>query len=693
MSCGSDNKIIICDTSAVHESAWHDLSPPQSSHFVSAESKSSHMDIDIADGSTPTQVSASVPRIGTRYTQEAFHSDYVKKVKALEGASANDLTVFSVGLDAQLRQSCFRPGGGPLQAVASWDAKSSLYSLGVRKMSDSWHLVATGGSDGLVRVFDTRQEKKPIMKLRSHSEVIKTLYLPEQPTSHHLVSGSADGSIKVWDLRSSKVLNTLAIHEDSVWYITGSKASSSDASGESLKFYSGGRDGSVYLTDVEASQTKLLFKEPFPILCMAPSTDTLWVSTTDAVITRWEVPSDNDTTSGSLETAPHGEEDISRKSINLASSPVSSPVHTIGMQSSVEQVLDSGEEPLIPSLSAEKAISKTPKRNSLVSYAVLPDKIRVITKDSTGRVQLWNVLDLVLESDMGVINDEIEFIAERLSTSKRYLPKWFTADVRSGQLTINIEPYPRCMDANFTDPESIVHCERDAERPFYSAAGLTFRKIFRVYLEEIREMERQSEQQGASSANGQDQVSHPSTTEQDASKDKSKEVGSENAESKALKETKPKDDCLDVLVTLSREGGQHRIRSSEVKENMIPTWVKKTMLESITRPRNPGPGSANNRTVIAFNFKPKRKGIFHPDRTTTVYNMHRAFTVAGMAEWVRDRCLRATGLDIPRSMFKITLEDTELPFTMDIGSIKHFMWKESSPIPLFYDYDYESFQN
>lgn len=647
------------------------------------------MDTDNGDGDSQAHISTHVPRVGTPYSQEAFHSDYVKKVKALEGSSANDLNLFSVGLDAQLRQSCIRPGGGSLQAVTSWDAKSSLYSLGVRKMSDSWHLVATGGSDGLVRVFDTRQEKKPIMKLRSHSEVIKTLYLPEQPTSHHLVSGSADGSIKVWDLRSSKVLNTLAIHEDSVWYITGSNSSPSDTSGESLKFYSGGRDGSVYLTDVEASQTKLLFKEPFPILCMAPSTDTLWVSTTDAVITRWEVP----TTSDGPEMTQERDENFSRKSINLASSPVSSPVHTIGMQSSVEQVLDSGEEPLIPSLSAEKAISKTPKRNSLVSYAVLPDKIRVITKDSTGRVQMWNVLDLALESDLGVINEEIDFIAERLSTSKRYLPKWFTADVRSGQLTINIEPYPRCMDANFTDPESIIECERDAERPFYSAAGITFRKIFRVYIEELREMERKNEQIPTSSDNGQAQGDQPPSADQDSTKDKTTEREGEMEATKAAAEKKQKDDCLDVLVTLSREGGQIRGRSSEVKEHQIPQWVKKTMLESIQRPRNAGPGSSNNRTVIAFHFKPKRKGLFHPDRSSVVYNMHRAFTVAGMAEWVRDRCLRATGLNIPRSMFRITLDDTELPLTMDIGSIKHFMWKESSPIPLFYDYDYESFQN
>lgn len=681
VSCGSDNKIVVCDTSAVHESAWHDLSPPRSSHFVSLQDSSAKMDVDDEPGGSVVHSVSIAPRVATRYSQGVFHSDYVKKVKAMEGSSGNELIVYSIGLDSQLRQSSLRPGGGSLQAVTSWDAKSSLYSLAVRKVDDSWSLIATGGSDGLVKVFDSRIEKKPIMKLRSHSEVVKTLYLPENPSSTNIVSGSADGSIKVWDLRNAKVQNTLAIHEDSVWNIAGPPPSNSDTS-TSLKFYSGGRDGSVYLTDVEASQTRLLFKEPHPILCLAPMTDTLWVSTTDAVITRWEVGD----VKGEATTQGTQIENFSRNSINLASSPISSPVHTMGMQSSVEQVLDSGE-PIMPSLSAEKAMSKTPKRNSLVSYCVLPDKIRVVTKDNTGRVQVWNVLDLVVESDLGVLNEEIDFIAERLSTKKQFLPKWFTADVRSGQLTINVEPYPRCTEAAFTPPEAIIACERDADRPYSVAVAITFQKIFRAFLEDEGEQEvAKNEDSSAPVHNGASQDPHAVKIEKDLTATQSdpsapSTSSMEAGPSKTL--SPPAPNFLDVIVTLSKDSGhQQRIRSSEIRTSnfLLPQWVVKVMSEPASRPKKPS-------TTLAFTFRPKRKGIFRTDRPDITYNMHRAFTVAGMAEYIRDRCASTTGVTVPRSQIKVTLEDVELPIIMDIGSVKHFLWKESSPIPLFYDYD------
>ena len=689
MSCGSDNKIVVSDTSGVFESAWHDLSPPQSTHFLSPKPGFVGMDSE-SPLSSSSIAELSVPRIGTPYSQGIFHTDYVKKIKAMEGSNGQELVLFSVGLDCQMRQSSIRPGGGSLQAVTSWDTKASLYSLGARKMSDSWFLVATGGSDGLVKVFDTRTDKKPIMKLRSHSEVVKTIYLPDSPSSSNIVSGSADGSIKVWDLRNAKVQNSLAIHDDSVWFICGSSPSPSDSSSSSLKFYSGGRDGSVYLTDVDASQTRLLFKEPHPILCLAPATqDTLWVSTTDAVITRWEVSSDQLESKGeSLEKAE--KDNFSRSSINLASSPISSPVHTIGMQSSVEQILESGENPIIPSLSAEKAISKTPKRNSLVSCAVLPDKLRVVTKDNTGRAQVWNVVDLVVERDLGIVNEEVEFVAERLA-NKRYLPKWFTADVRSGQLTINIEPYPRCTEAAFTDPESIFTCDRDIDRPYHSAVGLVFKKIFRAYLDDYDNEGAQNENEGAKGPNGTT-AGHDGQVGSEAIKD-GRRSGTESGDMEARPEndgssSSSETNFLDVIVTLSRDSThQLRMRASEIqpKTLQLPQWVAKAM-EPIQRPRKPA-------VTIAFTFKPQRKNLFRTDKPDIVYNMHRAFTVAGMAEFIRDRCSVANGVVIPRSMMKVTLEDAELPMTMDLGSIKYFLWKDSSPIPLYYDYDVDALRN
>lgn len=672
MSCSSDQKVVVADTSAVFESAWHDLSRVWSSAYVGStrglmeeESKGGRGSEEKEGKEGRVEKMEIVPRVGTRYSHHAMHNDYVKKIKAYAGPSGEDMMIFSVGLDSQLKISAMRPEGGPILPLQVYDTKTSLYSLAVRKKIESWWLVATGGSEGTIKVFDSRQPKKSILKLRGHSEVVKSLLFPEHGHEHTIVSGSADGSIKVWDLRTAKSQKSISIHEDSVWTLSDVPQSFSSHSNSHLQFYSGGRDGSVYWTDVDASETRLLFKEENPILCIAPLLsnrhESLWVSTTDPVITRW-----------ALQGGPEDEMSETmgmRKSLTLASSPIASPVATIGMnmQSSVEQVVDVSQEPAVPSLSREQAISKTPKRNSLVEHCVLPCKHRVMTKDNVGRVQVWNVVDLTMESDMGVINEELDFIAKRLS-SKRYLPKWFTADTRSGQLTINIEPYPRCLDAIFPNQESIQTKESDSARIYETAVGNAFKRIFRSISNQIP------------LEDSNHKVSSPRQLVPESSSSTRKEEEIKKSSSSSLDSSSSSSDILDVVVTTSEDGKTlWRSKTSEItlETAMIPSWVKKVLSSPVPRP-------SNSSLPIDFFFQPSRPGLFKIKND--VYKMHRSFTIAGMVEFVKSRNFQQNHQQIPRESFVVTLDDVELPLEMDLGSIKHFLWKENKPIPLFYSY-------
>lgn len=54
----------------------------------------------------------------------------------------------------------------------------------------------------------------------------------------HLLSGSADNTIKLWDMGQQRCLQTLAVHTDSVWSLL--------ASDDFSVIYSGGRDSNVY---------------------------------------------------------------------------------------------------------------------------------------------------------------------------------------------------------------------------------------------------------------------------------------------------------------------------------------------------------------------------------------------------------------------------------------------------------------
>jgi ribosome biogenesis protein YTM1 len=75
-------------------------------------------------------------------------------------------------------------------------------------------LVAFGGAERALRVWDPRTragEGLALQALPSHTDWISALAW--HPTSaHHVVSGSYDKSLKLWDLRAPIPLHTLAGH-------------------------------------------------------------------------------------------------------------------------------------------------------------------------------------------------------------------------------------------------------------------------------------------------------------------------------------------------------------------------------------------------------------------------------------------------------------------------------------------------
>ena len=70
-------------------------------------------------------------------------------------------------------------------------------------MSDS--NLFTGGADAKVRVWDQRQEQC-VATLREHTETINTIR--QSPDGKWVASGSSDGSVKIWDLRNNRILQS-----------------------------------------------------------------------------------------------------------------------------------------------------------------------------------------------------------------------------------------------------------------------------------------------------------------------------------------------------------------------------------------------------------------------------------------------------------------------------------------------------
>jgi ribosomal RNA-processing protein 9 len=109
------------------------------------------------------------------------------------------------------------------------------------------NLVAVGGRDKLVSLYDTRTSKKTC-SLKHHKDAITSLAF--QRDSTNLYSGSLDRSIKVWDVKLGSYIDTLFGHQEQVTSVCSLKLE---------RVLSCGLDGSVRLFKVP-EQTQLVYR-------------------------------------------------------------------------------------------------------------------------------------------------------------------------------------------------------------------------------------------------------------------------------------------------------------------------------------------------------------------------------------------------------------------------------------------------
>ncbi|KAH1105850.1 hypothetical protein J1N35_009618 [Gossypium stocksii] len=283
--------------------------------------------------------------------------------------------------------------------------KESVYALA---MNDSGTLLVSGGTEKVVlRVWDPRTGSKT-MKLRGHIDNTRALLLDS--TGRYCLSGSSDSMIRLWDLGQQRCVHSYAVHTDSVWALA-----STPTFGH---VYSGGRDLSLYLTDLTTRESILLCKKEHPILQLALDDDSIWVATTDSSVHRWPAERQNPQKvfqrGGSFLA---GNLSFSRARVSLEGT-APAPVY---------------KEPIF-------TIPGTP---AIVQHEILNNRRDVLTKDTAGSVKLWDIIKGIVIEDYGQVafDDKKEQLFEMVS-----IPSWFTVDARLGSLSVHLDT-PQCFSA------------------------------------------------------------------------------------------------------------------------------------------------------------------------------------------------------------------------------------------------------
>lgn len=81
-------------------------------------------------------------------------------------------------------------------------------------MNPPGSVIVSGSAEKVLRVWDPRSCQK-LMKLKGHSDNVKCLVLNKDGTQ--CLSGSSDGTIKLWSIGQQKCIHTFRVHSEGVW--------------------------------------------------------------------------------------------------------------------------------------------------------------------------------------------------------------------------------------------------------------------------------------------------------------------------------------------------------------------------------------------------------------------------------------------------------------------------------------------
>ena len=383
-------------------------------------------DVDTYDTVSSTSTQSHPQTIG-------LHDDYVKCLASPSwGNNDNDNGnwdwIASGGLDHKIRVWDLHGAGQKLQISIGEDegaiaAKGSVYALAATPS-----ILASGGPESIVRVWDTRTGKR-IRNFVGHTDNIRHILAARDGDA--FVTASSDRTIKIWSMTAGRCMHTFTMHSDSVWSLY------SDHPHLAL-FYSSDRSGLVAKTDsrkcVDFDQgiCVAVCQENQGVSKIVVAGNYLWTGTSSSSINRWEdvntrdaeiqLPESYRAQRASVTSIISKRQSIPVKSTQSSfaneqrtqipiqcllklSSTTSFPfrqqkdVDTSTIYSSIgkkasEAVLDaesSGSFPYrsLPELTIEG-------QNGLIKHILLNDRRRVLTLDTAGELMLWDLMQVSL---------------------------------------------------------------------------------------------------------------------------------------------------------------------------------------------------------------------------------------------------------------------------------------------------------
>ncbi|KAH0627622.1 hypothetical protein JD844_003606 [Phrynosoma platyrhinos] len=286
------------------------------------------------------------------------HTDWVNDIvlccngKTLISASS-DTTVKVWNAHKGFCMSTLRTHKDYVKALAYAKDKELVASAGLDRQIFLWDvntLTALTASNNTVTTSSLSGNKDSIYSLAMNQ--MGTVIV--SGSTEKCLSGSSDGTIRLWSLGQQRCIATYRVHDEGVWALQVNEAFT--------HVYSGGRDRKIYCTDLRNPDIRVLIcEEKAPVLKMeldrsADPPPALWVATTKSSVNKW-------TLKGVHNFRASGDYD------NDCTNPIT-PLCT-----QPDQVIKGGA--------------------SIIQCHILNDKRHILTKDTNNNVAYWDVLKML----------------------------------------------------------------------------------------------------------------------------------------------------------------------------------------------------------------------------------------------------------------------------------------------------------
>eukprot|EP00897_Mesotaenium_endlicherianum_P003029 jgi/Mesen1/2754/ME000017S02121 len=534
-------------------------------------------------------------------------------------------------------------GGHSRTPVAVKGHKESVYALA---MNDAATVIVSGGTEKAVRVWDARSGQKQ-MKLRGHTDNVRALLLDS--SGRWCLSGSSDSIIRLWDLGQQRCVHSYAVHTDSVWALAADPAAFH-------RVYSGGRDGCVYMTDLHTRDSVLLVAERSPVTRLALAMQqqqqqpSLWVATTASKVRRWPA------------TTAECPRQLVRGSSLVAGA--------LGLQRARASLSLDGVPPPAPVALHKEALEEIGGHPAIVQHAVLNDRRHVLSKDSEGRVQLWEITRGACVRDYGMVSFED---VEKGLFEKVSVPSWFSVDVRLGMLSIHLET-PQCFSAEMYAAD--LQMKGLSEEFKINIGQETLKGVLHHWQQQQQPHSKEHEVPNGGPPHTAATVSPEGASATNGPAD-------DNAELPAAFDFSRS--CTPSIMTEGSEGGPWRRKASELDGSedarQLPWWCIDCVLHNQLPSQNPAKCSFFLEPAAESGLQPLAQGKLSAPRILRIHKV---------ASYVTERLSSpdASPSDPPQAgaggSIEIICNDEVLSPDMSLATVKAYIWKKSDDLALSY---------